>query len=155
MKKNQKKTLEISIVVLLSIITAIIAFFSMRLGRYVSLVIFGLGLVPILIAYIFKIDGGFGAGGMFYASPADLDAESLEPLFRHKVLSMLRRKGLITGRVIELISSWRHSGFNVYCSQRIYPRETKSMENLARYIIRASFWQGADKLYKGAVKSYI
>jgi len=55
MKKNQKKTLEISIVVLLSIITAIIAFYSMRLGRYVSLVIFGLGLVPLLIAYIFKI----------------------------------------------------------------------------------------------------
>ena len=55
MKKNQKKTLEISIVILLSIITAIIAFYSMRLGRYVSLVIFGLGLVPLLIAYIFKI----------------------------------------------------------------------------------------------------
>lgn len=55
MKKNQKKTLEISIVVLLSIITAVIAFYSMRFGRYVSLVIFGLGLVPLLIAYIFKI----------------------------------------------------------------------------------------------------
>jgi len=33
--------------------------------------------------------------------------------------------------------------------------ETKSMENLARYIKRASFWQGEDELYKGAVKSYI
>ena len=55
MKKNQKKTLEISIVVLLSIITSIIAFYSMRLGRYVSLVIFGLGLAPLLIANIFKI----------------------------------------------------------------------------------------------------
>ena len=55
MKKNQKKTLEISVVVLLSIITVIIVFYSMRLGRYVSLVIFGLGLVPLLIAYIFKI----------------------------------------------------------------------------------------------------
>ena len=55
MKKNQKKTLDISIVILLSIITVIIAFYSMRLGRYVSLVIFGLGLVPLLVAYIFKI----------------------------------------------------------------------------------------------------
>jgi len=56
MKKRQKNTLEISIVILLSIIIGVIAFFSMRLGRYVSLVIFGLGLVPILIAYIFKIN---------------------------------------------------------------------------------------------------
>ena len=31
--------------------------------------------------------------------------------------------------------------FNVYCTDRIYPRETKSMENLTRYIIRASFSQ--------------
>lgn len=51
-----KKTLEISIVILLSIITAIIAFFSMRFGRYVSLVIFGMDFVPIFIAYIFKIN---------------------------------------------------------------------------------------------------
>ncbi|MCE5328733.1 hypothetical protein LLG07_00105, partial [bacterium] len=55
MKKNKRKILEISIVILFSIITAIITFFSMRLGRYVSIVIFGLGLVPLLIAYILKI----------------------------------------------------------------------------------------------------
>ena len=29
---------------------------------------------------------------------------------------------LITDRAIELISSWHHSGFNVYCTDRIYPR---------------------------------
>jgi len=56
MKKNQRNILEISVVILLSIVTAIIAFFSMRLGRFVSIVIFGLGLIPILIAYIFKIN---------------------------------------------------------------------------------------------------
>jgi len=55
MKKRNKKILEISIVVLFSIVTLIIAFFSMRLGRFVSIVIFGLGLIPILIAYVFKI----------------------------------------------------------------------------------------------------
>jgi len=27
----------------------------------------------------------------------------------------------------------------VYCGDRIYPRDAKSMENIARYIIRASF----------------
>jgi hypothetical protein len=55
MKKNQRKILEISIVIIFCIITAIIAIFSMKLGKFVSIVIFGLGLIPILIAYIYKI----------------------------------------------------------------------------------------------------
>ncbi len=54
---------------------------------------------------------------------------------------MLKRKGLITEATIELISSWRHSGFNVYCGERIYLGCATSMENLSRYIIRASFSQ--------------
>ena len=37
--------------------------------------------------------------------------------------------------------SWCHSGFNVYCGPRIYPRDEEAIENLARYIIRASFSQ--------------
>lgn len=36
---------------------------------------------------------------------AHINAEDLEPLFRHKVLSMLKKKRLITDRTIELISS--------------------------------------------------
>ena len=56
MKKNKRRLLEIGIVVIFSIVTVIIAFFSMRLGRFVSIIIFGLGLLPILIAYIFKIN---------------------------------------------------------------------------------------------------
>ena len=54
---------------------------------------------------------------------------------------MLKKKNKITGATIKLILSWHHTGFNVYCTERIYPRETKSIENLARYIIRASFSQ--------------
>ncbi|MBM3712591.1 MAG: transposase, partial [Actinobacteria bacterium] len=75
--------------------------------------------------HILCADGAFDDSGIFYAAAADLDAASLEPLFRHKILSMLKRKGLITSRVIELICSWRHSGFNVYCGERIYPRFLK------------------------------
>ncbi|MHB1347229.1 MAG: hypothetical protein ACYCXK_07040 [Candidatus Humimicrobiaceae bacterium] len=55
MKKGKKRTLEISIIILISILTVIIAFFSIRLGRFVSIVIFGLGLLPILVANLFKI----------------------------------------------------------------------------------------------------
>ncbi|MBU4450092.1 MAG: hypothetical protein KKE35_02230, partial [Actinobacteria bacterium] len=55
-KRNEKKILEIMVVVLLSAFTVVVAFFSMRLGRFVSIVIFGLGIIPILLAYILKID---------------------------------------------------------------------------------------------------
>ena len=43
--------------------------------------------------------------------------------------------------MIALLSGWRHSGFHVFCGKRILPKEETALENLARYIIRASFSQ--------------
>jgi hypothetical protein len=57
------------------------------------------------------------------------------------VLGMLLRKGKITEEVAKLIMSWRHSGFNVHCGPRIQPGGEEAMENLARYVVRASFSQ--------------
>jgi hypothetical protein len=38
-----------------------------------------------------------------------------------------------------LLDTWRHSGFKVHCRLRIQPGDEEAMENLPRYIIRASF----------------
>ena len=54
---------------------------------------------------------------------------------------MLLVKGKITAEMIWMLLSWRHSGFNVFCGNRISPQDETAMENLARYIIRASFSQ--------------
>ena len=54
---------------------------------------------------------------------------------------MLLAKGKITEEMIRMLSSWRHSGFHVFCGNRISPKDDTAMENLARYIIRASFSQ--------------
>ena len=54
---------------------------------------------------------------------------------------MLLEKGKITRDMITLLDKWRHTGFNVFAGPRILPRNEKSMENLAQYIIRASFSQ--------------
>ncbi|RZB37986.1 MAG: hypothetical protein SRB2_00693 [Desulfobacteraceae bacterium Eth-SRB2] len=54
---------------------------------------------------------------------------------------MLLAKGKITQDMINLLDKWRHTGFNVSCGPRILPWQRKSMENLACYIIRASFSQ--------------
>ena len=70
-----------------------------------------------------------------------MDTEPLEKIFQHKVLGMLLRKGKITEEVGKLIMSWRHSGFNVHCGPRIQPCDEEAMENLARYVVRASFSQ--------------
>jgi hypothetical protein len=85
-------------------------------------------------------DGCFYGKGMFRIAPP-LDLKKLEAIFRHKVFKMLLAKGRITRELIAMLSNWRHSGFQVFCGQRILPRDETAMENLARYIIRASFSQ--------------
>ena len=40
-----------------------------------------------------------------------------------------------------MLIKWRHSGFNVFCGPKIQPGDENTMENLARYIVRASFSQ--------------
>jgi hypothetical protein len=52
---------------------------------------------------------------------------------------MLFSKGKITPEVIILLRSCRHSGFQVYAGPRIQAGKEEGMENLACYIIRASF----------------
>ena len=71
----------------------------------------------------------------------DLPWARKNKIFRHNVLKMLLSKGKITEDLIRMLMSWRHSGFNVFCGPRIKPGEEEAMENLARYIIRASFSQ--------------
>ena len=52
---------------------------------------FGDMLVFNLHLHILCADGGFKDNGTFYAAGADVNAESPEPLFRHKILSMLKK----------------------------------------------------------------
>ena len=54
---------------------------------------------------------------------------------------MLIARGKISQEIIAMLSTWRHSGFHIFCGNRIQPKEESAMEILARYIIRASFSQ--------------
>ncbi|MFO7740313.1 MAG: transposase [Desulfatiglandaceae bacterium] len=54
---------------------------------------------------------------------------------------MLLSKEKITEDLVDMVMKWRHSGFNVFCGERIQPGDEKAMENLARYIVRAFFSQ--------------
>ena len=90
--------------------------------------------------HILCTDGCFYNDDAFMVCPPP-DTVELEKLFRYEVFKMLKSEGKINDVVIENMMNWRHSGFNVYCGKAIWPHNEEGLENLARYIIRASFSQ--------------
>lgn len=90
--------------------------------------------------HVLCTDGCFYGDGMFRVAPL-FELKHLGAIFRHKVFNMLLSKGNITEDLVNMLMTWRHSGFKVFCGARIQPGDEKAMENLARYIIRASFSQ--------------
>ncbi len=109
-------------------------------GAVIAIQSFGdfLGFNPHL--HILCSDGSFYGEGMFRVAPR-FQTKTLEVIFRHKIFKVLLSKGKITEDLVEMLMKWRHSGFNVFCGPRIQPGDDTAMENLARYIIRASFSQ--------------
>lgn len=109
-------------------------------GAVIAIQTFGdfLGFNPHL--HILGSDGCFYGEGRFRVYPS-FRLKDLEEIFRHKVFKMLLSKRKITQDLVNMMMSWRHSGFHVYCGARIQPGEEEAVEKLARYIIRASFSQ--------------
>ncbi len=65
-----------------------------------------------------------------------VDPKAAERLFRHKVLRFLRREDLLSQERLELLLSWRHSGFSVHNDVRLPAGDTKALEVLVRYMSR-------------------
>ena len=57
--------------------------------------------------------------GIFHSVPDDIDFSPLENLFREEVFKSFLKKERITPERIELLRSWRHSGFSVSSDRRI------------------------------------
>ncbi len=66
--------------------------------------------------------------------PRALPTARREEPFRCEVFKMLKAEGKINDVVIEDMMNWRHSGFNVYCGNAIWPHNESAGggENLAR-----------------------
>ena len=80
--------------------------------------------------------GGWAADGSFTPVPF-VDATGAEQLFGHQVITLLRDEGLLTEERIELLLSWRHSGFSAHNAVRIAAGDAASIERLARYLLRS------------------
>jgi Putative transposase len=65
-----------------------------------------------------------------------LDHRCAEELFRHRVFRLLKRAHLLSDERIELLLSWKRSGFNIDDSVRIPAGEGKTLEHVARYMLR-------------------
>ena len=80
--------------------------------------------------------GGWEENGVWTPVPY-IDNDVAERLFRGKVLAFLTREGLLSDERARFLMSWNHnSGFSVDDSVRIEPEDQKSMERMARYILR-------------------
>ena len=80
--------------------------------------------------------GVFLANGQWHPIPY-VDTHKAELAFRHKLLRLLRDRDLISEERINLLLSWRHSGFNIHNHTTVYPNDTEGLHRLACYLHRA------------------
>jgi len=80
--------------------------------------------------------GGWTESGEWIPVPY-VDERAAEELFRHKVLGLLRRRGLLSQDRIDLLLSWRRSGFSVHNRVYAHPRDGRDFETLVRYMMRS------------------
>ena len=80
--------------------------------------------------------GAWSRDGRWHPIPY-VDPHQAELLFRHKVLRLLRERELVSEERIDLLLSWRHSGFSVHNHTTVYPADTEGLHKLACYLMRA------------------
>ena len=80
--------------------------------------------------------GVFDREGNFHPAPDDIDFAPLEELFRQRTLKMMFQRGKITPERVELLRSWRHSGFHVDARRRLQAEDRKGLQNVLQYMER-------------------
>jgi hypothetical protein len=80
--------------------------------------------------------GVFTRDGVFHPAPEDLDFAPLEGIFRDEVFRAFLKCDAITEERIELLRSWRHSGFGVDASRRMAQGDRDNLESVLQYIDR-------------------
>jgi hypothetical protein len=63
----------------------------------------------------------------------------LEELFRAKIINHLVKSKLLPPERVQVLYSWKHSGFNVHHGQSVPPEAKADLEGLAQYILRNPF----------------
>lgn len=80
--------------------------------------------------------GGWTVSGQWVPVPY-VSPSAAETLFRHKVIRLLQREGLLDEDRTRLLLSWHHSGFSVHNSVTVPAGDGRALEALARYCLRS------------------
>ena len=64
------------------------------------------------------------------------DYHPLPTLFRAKVIHLLVQEQLLPPERVQILYSWKHSGFNVHAAAPVPPEHKADLEGLAQYILR-------------------
>ncbi|MFC1595540.1 IS3 family transposase, partial [Gemmatimonadota bacterium] len=83
------------------------------------------------------VTGGGWSEGCTWQPIFGWDRPVLGKLFEAEVFRFLRKRELLSAERMELIRSWRHSGFNVYVGEAIGSGDRQTLEHVARYLLRA------------------
>jgi hypothetical protein len=81
------------------------------------------------------LEGGFDEEGNFVYLPIS-DTRKITELFRRSVIKYFQEKELINEKFARNLLSWKHSGFSVDNSIRIYGNDDKTREALSQYIAK-------------------
>ena len=79
--------------------------------------------------------GGWTGSGEWLPVPY-VSSSAAEELFRHKVIRLLQRAGLLDEGRTRLLLSWHHSGFSVHNTVTVPAGDGRALEALARYCLR-------------------
>ena len=63
----------------------------------------------------------------------------LEELFRAKIIHLLVQEKLLPAKRVQVLYSWKHSGFNLHAGEQVPPEAKADLEDLAQYILRNPF----------------
>ena len=74
----------------------------------------------------------------FLAMP-EMSLKPLEELFRAKIINLLVQEKLLPPERVQVLYSWKHSGFNLHAGERVPPEARADLEHLAQYLLRNPF----------------
>ncbi len=84
------------------------------------------------------VPAGIMKNGTFHEQ-TNISTTVIAEIFRARLLTVLLEQGVITQELIDMLMTWNHnSGFSVYTKGRINGADGDAIENIARYMSRAS-----------------
>jgi hypothetical protein len=81
--------------------------------------------------------GVFDRRGVFHPVPDDIDFGPLVEIFREHTFKALLKKEAVTQERVDMLRTWRNSGFNVDASRRVAAEDREGLQRLLEYMERA------------------